>query len=226
MITILSFGSHPDDIEIGCGGTEILLGKSGNRIIHVIATSGEEGGLNISPHQLSRQREAEAIRSANLIGAEEVLFLRLPDALTSYDKTIKIQIIEIIRKYKPDVVFTHSAHDQFPDHKFIQHLVLSSLTGAAGPWFPEACGSPHKVPYVFGYEVWNPMNSFHQAISIDSVLDKKLEALACHQTQRTHIDYLAAVKGLAAYRGIMSMTSNYAEVFEVIRTECLSQFCM
>ena len=45
MKTLLSIGAHPDDIEIGCGGTEIHFKKMGYQLIHLIVTNGEEGGL-------------------------------------------------------------------------------------------------------------------------------------------------------------------------------------
>lgn len=218
MKTILSIGAHPDDIEIGCGGTELVLKQQGCRIIHVIVTSGEEGGRGISKDELMLQREAEAQHSAKVIGADEVIFLRYPDSLTSYDTAMKMRIIALIRKYKPDVVFTHAASDAFPDHQVVHHLSMSALTAAGGPWCPDVIGNPHVVSYVYGYEVWHPIQKFQLVVAIESVIDTKLQALACHQSQINDIDYIAAVKGLAAYRGVMAMRSRYAEVFEVMRT--------
>lgn len=222
MKTILSIGAHPDDIEIGCGGTEILLSGKGHKIIHVIVTSGEEGNIDIPKQKLSGIREQEAKDSAHLLGAKEILFLRYPDSLTAYDKPMKMRMINIIRKFRPDILFTHAASDEFPDHKIVHELAMSAITAAAGPWFAEAEGKPHVVSNVFGYEVWHPIQRFQTAVSIDSVIEKKLLALSCHRSQIEKIDYLSATKGLAAYRGLLSVQSKYAEVFEVIRTDCLA----
>ena len=61
---MLSFGTHPDDIEIGCGGTEALLAQKGYEITHVILTSGEAGSDSIPPWELGAIREREAIEAA------------------------------------------------------------------------------------------------------------------------------------------------------------------
>lgn len=219
MKTVLSFGAHPDDIEIGCGGTEILLCEKGYKVIHVIITSGEEGGVGVSKEELAYQREREALAAALIIGVEKLEFLRYPDSLTGYDKAMKMQLIKLIRHYAPDIIFTHATSDNFPDHKIVNHLVLSAITGAAGPWFLDIKLKPHLVPEVLGYEVWHPIQHFQTVVCIEKVIDKKLQALACHKSQIKSIDYLSATKGLAAYRGVMSMKSSYAEVFEVIKTD-------
>lgn len=221
MKTILSIGAHPDDIEIGCGGTEILLKQQGYRIIHVIVTSGEEGGRGIDKLVLSQQREFEAQQSATVIGVDDVIFLRYQDSLTSYDKIMKMHMITIIREHKPDIVFTHAKSDTFPDHQIVHQLTMAAITAAAGPWCPDIASGPHAVSAVYGYEVWHPIQNFALAIAIESVIDQKLQALACHQSQLKDIDYISAVKGLAAYRGVMAMQSLYAEVFEVMRCASL-----
>ena len=222
MKTILSIGAHPDDIEIGCGGVEILLKQKGYRIIHVIVTSGEEGSLSIPKEELMRQRESEAQAAASVIGADEVIFLRYPDGLTSYDKAMKIRLISIIRAHKPDIIFTHAESDAFTDHRIVHELSMSAITAAGGPWFPDAKGEPHAASYVYGYEVWHPIQKFQLVVDIAAVIDTKLQALACHQSQTKDVDYVSAVKGLAAYRGVMAMKSAYAEVFEVMRTELIT----
>lgn len=222
MTTVLSIGAHPDDIEIGCGGAEILLKRKGSHIIHLIATSGEEGGLDINKGDLIYQRELETQNAAKIIGADEVIFLRYPDNLTGYDKEMKLHLISLIRRYKPDIIFTHASCDSFPDHQIIHHLTLSAATIAAGPWCPDLKSRPHSVSYIYGYEVWHPIQNVQSTISIESVINLKLQALACHKSQINNVDYMSAVRGLAAYRGVMTMKSAYAEVFEVIRSECLS----
>ncbi|MGE5856424.1 MAG: PIG-L deacetylase family protein, partial [Syntrophaceae bacterium] len=81
---MLSFGTHPDDIEIGCGGTEALLAAKGYEIAHVILTSGEAGSDRTPPWELGPIREKEAIEAAKVLGAGNVEFLRYPDGLTGF----------------------------------------------------------------------------------------------------------------------------------------------
>lgn len=218
MKTVLSIGAHPDDIEIGCAGTEILLKEKGYRIIHVIATNGEEGSLDLSQEQLAQKRQEEARKSASKIGVDDLRFLSLPDGLTSFTKEVKLELIKIIREFAPEIVFTHSSSDHFPDHAIIHSLTVAAIEGAKGPWYPLASGKPHRVEKVFGYEVWHPLNQHQLAVDITKSMSRKLLALEEHFSQTEGVNYLDAVSGLAKYRGAMTMLGEYAEVFEVLST--------
>ncbi len=219
----VAIGAHPDDIEIGCGGAELVLKQQGYRLIHIIVTDGGAGSLEQKSTELAATRRQEALASANLIGADEIVFLDVPDGFTSYSRELKIQLIGLLRRFQPEIVFTHAAQDRFPDHQLVHSLTMAAVSAVQGPWYQEAGGVPHHIKHVFGYEVWNPLNQFQYALDISSVMDKKLLALSQHVSQTQAVDYLGAVKGLAAYRGVMSMTGAYAEVFEVMKvSEILS----
>lgn len=210
MKTILAIGTHPDDIEIGCGGTIAASVARGDAVTFLIATSGEEGG----DPQL---REGEALESAEILGVEKVIFLRYPDGLTHFTKEQKLELIAHIRALRPDLIFTHARSDTFPDHQVVHQLTMAAVLGAAGPWYPAASGDPHRVPEIFGYEVWNPIPDAPLVTKIDETLELKLRALAVHRSQTADVAYLNAVKGLAMYRGAISMKGQYAEAFEVLR---------
>lgn len=214
---VLAIGAHPDDIEIGCGGTLCLLHDQGYEIVHLIVTSGEEGSTHIPKDQLIQLRKSEAQLSAEVLGAKKVIFLDAPDGLTSFSKDLKIQMISYLRELQPEIVFTHAKADNFPDHAVVHNLTMASIVASAGPWYPAAGLSPHQIQKVFGYEVWNPISNFQLANDISSVMERKMKALSQHKSQTGDVDYLAAVKGLAKYRAVMSMTGAYAEVFEVLR---------
>ena len=216
--TILAIGTHPDDIEIGCGGTLALCAEKGYRIIHLVVTSGEEGDFLIPKMELAARREREAEVAAQTLGASEVLFLREPDGLTNFSKPTKTKLISLLREIRSETVFTHSSTDLFPDHQVVCELVRSALLGAAGPWYQEAGGEPYSVANVFGYEVWNALSQPQMSVDISRVIEKKIEALRQHKSQIDRIDYVEAVRGLALFRGAMTMTGKYAEVFEVFKT--------
>ena len=78
MATLLAFGAHPDDIEIGCGGTVCKLIEQGWRAVHVCVTSGEAGSSTIDKSALAATREQEARQGAEVLGSERVEFLRPP----------------------------------------------------------------------------------------------------------------------------------------------------
>ena len=214
----LAIGAHPDDIEIGCGGTLCLLHDQGYEISHVIVTSGEEGSLKSTKEELRQLRKAEARKSAEVIGSQKVIFFDAPDGLTSFTKELKVHLITLIREIRPDIVFTHAQSDHFPDHALVHKLSMAAITASGGPWYPDGGIVPHQVQKVFGYEVWNPISNFQTAINIEFSIDRKLEALKQHSSQIEDINYLKAIAGLAQYRGVMSMSGAYAEVFETLKT--------
>ena len=219
--SVLAIGAHPDDIEIGCGGTLCLLRDQGYEINHLIITSGEEGSIRLGKAELGKIRQKEALKSAEVLGVKKVIFLGIEDGFTSFSKESKIQIISNIRKIRPEIIFTHAKSDHFPDHALVHQLTMSSITASAGPWYPNAGISPHQVQKVFGYEVWSPISNFQIAMNIESFIEQKLEALKQHVSQTENIDYIEAIKGLAKYRGVMSMTGTYAEAFEILKMDSL-----
>ena len=218
MAAILAFGAHPDDIEFGCGGTVRKLIEKGWSAVHVCVTSGEAGSSTIDRATLAATREQEALRAAEVLGAERVHFLRAADGLTQYSRDHKIAVINLIREVRPEILFVHASSDQFPDHKLIHELVMSAVAGAAGPWYQESIGEPHLPGTILGYEVWHPLNIYQLSVDITTTVERKLAALRCHRSQIEATHYDEASLGLARYRGVMSFSSTHAEVFEVLRT--------
>jgi LmbE family N-acetylglucosaminyl deacetylase len=214
--TVLAIGTHPDDIEIGCGGTLMLLKDQGYQLVHLIVTSGEEGSNLISKRDLTLKREGEAKESAQFLGTANVIFLKELDGLTAFSKETKIKLISILREVRPEIIFTHSSSDFFPDHQIVHQLSHAAIVGASGPWYSEAGFVPHQVKNIYGYEVWNPMPKYQLAMDISSVIEQKLQALRIHSSQVNKIDYVEAIRGLGRYRGVMTMTGEYAEAFEVL----------
>ncbi len=210
MKRVLAIGAHPDDIEIGCGGTLARLNSLGYETTHLLVTSGEEGG---APE--TRERESEV--AARRLGSRAVLFLREPDGLTFFTKEMKIKIIRVLREVRPNIVFTHARADHFPDHRVVHELTMAAVLAAAGPWYPDAGAGTHATEEVLGYEVWNPIGRYQRAVDVSTLFGRKLDALRAHASQLQGVDYLEAVEGLARYRGAMSMSGARAEVFEVLK---------
>ena len=78
MKTVLSIGAHPDDIEIGCGGAELSFAERGYKIVHVVATLGEEGSSNLHFDETKKIRRAEALASAKILGRLKSFFWNYP----------------------------------------------------------------------------------------------------------------------------------------------------
>jgi N-acetylglucosamine malate deacetylase 1 len=216
-LRVLAIGTHPDDIEIGCGGTIRLLADQGHEIKFIVVTSGEEGSLNADKEQFRKNRKIEAKKSATVLGASDVLFFDEPDGLTQTTKETKVNLVRIIREFKPEIVFIHSSHDCFPDHQVVSQLSKSAIQVASGPWYGDAGLNPHNVRNVYGFEVWNPIQSPQMSVNIENSIDRKIHALNCHASQMESVNYVGAVRGLNEYRGAVTMSGRYAESFEVVK---------
>ena len=153
-----------------------------------------------------------------MIGASEIIFLQEPDGLTSFSKEMKIQLVSILRRIRPQTVFVHAESDHFPDHQVVHKLTMAAILACHGPWYPEATGLPHKIQSVYGYEVWNPINRPQLVFDITNFINQKVEALRLHESQVGEVNYIEAVKSLARYRGVTSMRGEYAEAFEIIQS--------
>lgn len=214
--TVLAFGAHPDDIEIGCGGTLLKLIAAGHNVNHAIVTKGEEGSLTIDKQTLAQTRRSEALAAAKSIGAKSVHFFEYEDGFTHYNKAMKIQVIEHIRHVRPDILFVHAHGDNQPDHQLVTRLVLEAMASASGPWFPDAKGKPHQPQLVLGYEVWSPISRPQLVVNISNTLANKLLAIEKFVSQTTDIDYAKAIRGLAEYRSLLTKDNEPAEAFEII----------
>ena len=217
--TIVAFGAHPDDIEIGCGGALLQALANGHKAINVVMTSGEAGSDRIPPGQLAPLREKEAGQAAALLGIGDVHFLGFPDGLTGYTRDMRLQVMTLIRELRPDLIFIHASGEDPGDHRICHELVVSAARSAAGPWFQETGHPPHGVSCILGYEVWQPLKIPGLIVGIDQVIDRKTAAIRAHQSQCKDTRYDEAARGLARYRGIMSLGADHAEAFEIIQLQ-------
>jgi bacillithiol biosynthesis deacetylase BshB1 len=110
-LDILAFGAHPDDVELGCSGTiakEISLGKKVGIIDLTRGELGTRGSVEI------RNNESEA--AAKILGISIRENLDMRDGFFINDESHQLRIIEIIRKYKPEIVLCNAIDDRHIDH--------------------------------------------------------------------------------------------------------------
>lgn len=167
---------------------------------------------------VAQKREIEAKNSSVVIGASKIIFLQEPDGLTSFSKEMKIRMVSILRRIRPQIVFVHAESDHFPDHQVVHKLTMTAIQACQGPWYPEATGLSHNIQTVYGYEVWNPINRPQFVFDITHFINRKIEALKLQVSQVGEVNYIEAVLGLARYRGVTSMLGNFAEAFEIIQS--------
>jgi LmbE family N-acetylglucosaminyl deacetylase len=212
---VLAFAAHPDDDLIGCGGSLAKHVKLGNRVSVCYVTSGEAGSLEHSKEELARIREDEAKKAAEIIGFSDLVFLRNRDGYLEYNGQVLKQLVELIRKKRPHVVYVHHLLDAHEDHKVTSVLVNEAIGRARVPVFQEYKGKPWSVETVLAYEVWTPLPVFHYVEDISEFVSIKSAALRKHQSQIEIIHYDEATEGLARYRGATTGVGEYCEVFAV-----------
>jgi N-acetylglucosamine malate deacetylase 1 len=174
MIDILAVGAHPDDVEIGCGGSLLLAARQGKQIVVADLTAGEHstrGTLEI--------RAAEKARAASLLHAQRRC-LDLPDSRLEVTPEQRQPIIALIRELKPAVVLAPYPTDKHPDH------------AAAGVLVQEACylagvqkageGTAHRPRWLFQYMLHEPFTpSF--VIDVTPTWDDKQQLIAAYHSQ-------------------------------------------
>lgn len=193
---ILAIGAHPDDLEIACGGTLSRLCDEGHEVVGLILTHGSQGGD-------SQVRQIEAHNGARFLGLSELTLHNLPD--TRLDLPTVRQIIEEkVQTFAPDIIFTHSQHDQHQDHQIIYQATLQ-----AG----------RRVHTILCYESPSTTLDFKPDlfVEIGDYVDIKIESIREHrnQSRKAYVD-AALVRAQARMRGEQTKT-HYAEGFEIRR---------
>jgi bacillithiol biosynthesis deacetylase BshB1 len=180
-LDILILASHPDDAELGCGGTILKHIALGHKVGVVDFTRGELGTRGTAA-----TREMEARESAKILGLAVRDNLGLPDGFFQNTREHQLKVVQAIRKYQPDIVLANATYDRHPDHgrgsdlafesSFISGLAKVETQGENGPQKP-----------------WRPRALYHyiqsQFLKPDFVVDisetweKKLEAIRAYKTQ-------------------------------------------
>ena len=222
-VDILAFGAHPDDIELGCGGTIYKSTQNGKTVGFVDLTEGELGTRGNS-----KIRASESSKAARILGASFRDNLKFPDGFISNTKENLLKLIKKIRLYQPDIILCNAPDDRHPDHSKSNTLVREAcyLSGLAKIRTEDLNGvnqSPWRPYSIFSYIQWKSLNpSF--VVDISSVIDQKLKAVNIYKSQfydplstepETPIssqNFINSVKYRAADLGRTSFT-DYAEGF-------------
>lgn len=175
-VDLLAFGPHPDDLEIGMGGTLALHALHGARVGLCDLTRGEMGS-NGSP----AERLAEAEAAAVVLGAAWRANLELPDGgLALVPDQVKA-VAALIRSARPSVIAIPHEHDRHPDHVAAHALLVRAIFDAGLRRF-DAPGQPWRAARVVSYFINDSVPpSF--VVDVTSAYPKKREALACYVTQ-------------------------------------------
>lgn len=176
-LDILVFGAHPDDVELGCGGTIAKETAKGKKVGIVDLTRGELGTRGSA-----EIRHAEASAAAQVLGVAVRENLNMRDGFFANDEAHQLQVIEVIRKYRPEIVICNAVHDRHIDH------------GRGSQLVSDACflSGLRKIETA-GLEVWRPRAVYHYiqwknlepdvVVDISGYIEKKEAAIRAYGSQ-------------------------------------------
>ena len=175
-IDLLVISAHPDDAEISAGGTILKMVKEGRKVAVVDLTQGEMGSRGSGPLRL-----VEAEKAGKMMGVVARENMGMADVFFTHSPENIRQIIEIIRKYRPKIVFTNSLNDRHPDHAKAAKMVA------------DACFYSGLRKIETNHEAWRPAAVYHFnqdyynrpdfVMDISGFLDEKIEVLKCFGSQ-------------------------------------------
>lgn len=176
-LDVLAIGAHPDDVELGCGGTVALLAAQGRKVGILHLTRGEAGTRGTP-----EQREDEARAAADALGAVRVDFLACGDGALRRGRVEEDEIIQLLREMRPDVVLSPTPDDRHPDHGRAHRLVADAAFYAGLTKRSPGRGEPFRPGVVLSYMQHDPFEpSF--VVDVSTVWDQKLASLACYASQ-------------------------------------------
>jgi len=178
MIDLLVFGPHPDDLEIGMGGTIARHASVGMRVGLCDLTAGEMGS-NGTPEE--RLAEAEAARL--VLGAVWRMNLRWPDRRIGKDPGHLDEAVSFIRRHQPKVVAIPYWSDRHPDHVAASELLTEAVFNAGLRRYV-ATGEAWKADWVCYYFI-NDSATPSFVVDVSDYYEQKRLALECHTTQFT-----------------------------------------
>ena len=180
-LDILVLASHPDDAELGCGGTIAKHIALGHRVGVIDFTRGELGTRGTV-----QTRDAEASESSKILGLSIRENLNFRDGFFQNDEAHQIEVARVIRKYQPEIVLANAVYDRHPDHGKGAGLSFDSCFIAGLAKVETSDAGTKQLP-------WRPKALYHfiqsQYIQPDFIVDisdhweKKMEAIRAFKTQ-------------------------------------------
>jgi bacillithiol biosynthesis deacetylase BshB1 len=176
-VDLLVFGPHPDDLEIGLGGTIARHAASGSVVGLCDLTAGEMGSNGTVDERLA---EAEAARA--VLGAAWRENLRLPDRRIGKSPDHLVAVAALVRRHRPRVVAAPYWSDRHPDHVAASALVTEAVFNAGLRRWTDAPGEAWKAEWICYYFI-NDSERPSFVVDVTDHYERKRKALDCHVTQ-------------------------------------------
>ncbi len=175
-LDILVFGAHPDDVELGCGGTIIKEVQKGKKVGIIDLTRGELGTRGTA-----ESRDKETSKATDIMGVAIRKNMNFKDGFFKDDEEHKLALIKKIREFQPEIVITNAISDRHPDHPRSSQITIDS------------CFLSGLEKIETGQEIWRPKAIYHYiqfndinpdiVVDISSQMNLKLDAVKAYSTQ-------------------------------------------
>ena len=180
-LDILAFGAHPDDVELGCGATiakEVSLGKKVGIVDLTRGELGTRGSADL--------RDIEAANAAKILGVVVRENVRFADGFFTNDKEHQLEIIKMIRKYKPEVVLCNAIDDRHIDHPKGSKLVSDACFLSGLLKIETEIDGEFQVKWrpkqVYHYIQWKNIEPDF-VIDVTGFMDKKIDSVKAYSSQ-------------------------------------------
>lgn len=180
-VDILAIGAHPDDVELGCGGTIAKMISEGKTVAIIDLTKGELGTRGTD-----ETRKEEAADAAKILGISARENLEMKDGFLQNSEEYQMRIVKMIRKYQPEIVLANATDDRHPDHAKAAKLVSDACFLSGLKKIETALDGKNQ-------EFWRPKHIFHFiqwkemepdfVIDISDFMEKKIEVCMAYKTQ-------------------------------------------
>ncbi len=196
MNNILVISAHPDDMEIGMGGTVAKVTDSGDSITSIILTDGRRSPNPFSwtEDQIVEIRRKEAKSAGTVLHVNEIIFCNLSDLKDEKNfATARRKIKETIQEQSPSEIFTlHPDLDRHATHRLAAKATLEGLAEL----------KPSRPPLVWAYEVWGLFATWDRLEDISNNIARKRIAIEEHRSQIAAFQFSEAVSGLNRWRAV------------------------
>ncbi|NND62372.1 MAG: bacillithiol biosynthesis deacetylase BshB1 [Flavobacteriaceae bacterium] len=180
-LDILAVGAHPDDVEMSCGATLAKAISDGKSVGILDLTRGELGTRGSAD-----LRKEEAAKAAEILGVSVRENLELADGFFQNDQESQLKVIEVIRKYQPEIVLCNAIDDRHIDHGkgsklvsdacFLSGLVKIETALESNPQ------SPWRPKYVYHYIQWRELEPDF-VVDVSGFMDIKMKAIRAYGSQ-------------------------------------------
>jgi len=184
-LRLIMIGAHPDDCDMGAGGTAIIFAKMGYAVKFVSVTNGDAGHQTMKGAALAKRRFAEAQEAGKRFGVVyDVLNNHDGELLPNLD--VRLQVIKKIREWDADVVIAPRPNDYHPDHRYTGVLVQDAAYMVAVPNVaPETPALKKNPVFLYFQDRFQKPSPFRPDIAIDisDVYAQKIHAMDAHESQ-------------------------------------------